>query len=188
MPVRCPMCETENGDQASECSSCGKVLAVEADLVEDVEPVPGLEQTLQDPVEVEVAVIAELEQTQLAPPGLAVALEVVPGVEHTQIEADPAAPVNWVAGEVALDRGRDEDHDPRTPAPQDTGICPWCNAPSTGAVCDNCGRRRSRYSAPPAVAQRAANDDTVLCPACFARVATGPRCVECGVPFAVVEL
>jgi len=188
MPVRCPICEAENADEAVECQNCGKVLAVEADLVEDVAPLPGLEQTLQDKVETDVAVIPELEQTQLASPGLRVSVEVLPGVEHTQIEIDQAAPVNWVAGDVALDRGREQDLDPRTPAPQDTGVCPWCNAPSTGAVCDNCGRRRSRYSAPPAVAQQSASGDTVLCPACFARVEQGPRCVECGVPFAVPEL
>jgi hypothetical protein len=187
--MRCPVCEADNGEDALECVTCGKVLASEADLVEDVELLPGLELTLQDAVEAPLERLAGLEQTQLVAPGLQVQVEEVPEVEHTQLEIDPAAPVNWTAGQVALDRGRDVDLDPRTPAPEDTGLCPWCSAPATGVMCDNCGRRRSRYSAPPApAAQQAQGDDTVLCPACFARVATGPRCVECGVPFAVIEL
>lgn len=183
------MCETENREGALDCAGCGKVLLDFPELIGEVVPVPGLEQTIQESVEPEeISPLAGLEQTQLAPPGLRVAMEVVPDVLRTQIEADDGAPVNWTRGQFDLDRGREEDLDPRTPAPQDTGLCPWCSAPATGAVCDNCGRRRSRYSAPPAVEQRGPNDESVLCPACFARVEPGPRCVECGVPFPVVEL
>jgi hypothetical protein len=181
--MKCPVCETESGG-ALECANCGKVLASETAIVEDVAPLPGLELTLQEPVELQVAALPDLEQTQVASPGLQVDVAELPGVERSQVEADPAAPLNWTAGQLAFDRGRDEDHDPRTPAPEDTGTCPWCNAPAAGAVCDNCGRRRSRYSAPPAQAAAARGDDLMLCPACFARVATGPRCVECGIPFA----
>src|SRR5438132_12262472 len=141
--MRCPVCETVNPDDALECAGCGKVLATEAELLENVEPLPGMELTLQAPVDAVIEPIAGLEATELADRHLAVSDEVVPGVERTQIEADPAAPLNWVPGVVILDRGREVDLDPRTPAPQDTGSCPWCGAPSTDAVCDNCGRRRS---------------------------------------------
>lgn len=186
--MKCPVCEAENAADALECDNCGKQLATEADVLEDVAPIPGLEQTLQDAVDVPTQAMTELEGTQLASPDLQVDVAPTPGVEHTQIEQDPQAPINWVAGQVALDSGRELDNDPRTPAPEDTGVCPWCNAPATGAVCDNCGRRRSRYSTPPAAEARAATTDTVLCPACFARVAAGLRCAECGVPFSTIEL
>ena len=134
--MRCPVCETENSDDAAECANCGKILASEADLFEDVEPVPGLELTLQPPVETETQTLAELEQTQLAPKDLEVPEEHVPDVEYTQLEQDPAAPLNWTAGNTPLDLGRELDDGQRTPAPQDTGTCPWCGATSTDAVCD----------------------------------------------------
>ena len=193
MPVKCPVCETVNSDQAAACTDCGKVFFAEADLVDEVAPIEGLEETIHDPRESAtgpIATLAELEQTQLARRDLKVVEEVVPDVERTQLESDPDAVSFWGGGiDPDLERGREPDDGQRTPAPQDTGLCPWCTAPATGAVCDNCGRRRSRYSVPVAVAQVAASrEETVLCPSCFARVPTGPRCNECGVPFAVVEL
>ena len=188
--MRCPVCETENSDDAAECANCGKILASEADLFEDVEPVPGLELTLQPPVETETQTLAELEQTQLAPKDLEVPEEHVPDVEYTQLEQDPAAPLNWTAGNTPLDLGRELDDGQRTPAPQDTGTCPWCGAASTDAVCDACGRRRSRYTAAAAVvaAVLTGKEDNVMCPACFARVPPGERCTECGTPFPIQEL
>src|SRR4051812_24055463 len=189
MPVKCAICETENSDDTAECVNCGKILFSDADLMEDVLPIDGLEQTIHDPLESAtgpIAVIAELEQTMVARKDLKVPEEHVPDVQYTQIQEDPEAPVYWIAGNVDLDRGRELDDGVRTPAPQDTGVCPWCNAPATGAVCDNCGRRKSRYTTPPAAAAAAPSrttDDGVLCPACFARVPSGPRCIECGVPF-----
>jgi hypothetical protein len=191
MPVKCPVCETPNADEAAECSTCGKILFADADLVDDVAPIEGLEETLHDPLEsgtAPVAPLLELERTQLARKDLRVALEVVPGVERTQLEADPDAIPLWSGG-VDLDLGREPDDGQRTPAPRDNGLCPWCSAPAAGAVCDNCGRRRSRYTVPVATAAATrAQGDNVLCPSCFARVPPGDRCVECGVPFAVVEL
>jgi hypothetical protein len=191
MSVKCPICETENPDETLECVQCGKILATEADLLEDIPPIAGLEQTIHDPMESAtgpIAAIPELEQTMVARRDLQVAADVLPGVERTKVEEDPEAPIHWIGG-VDLDLGREKDDGVRTPAPQDTGLCPWCNAPATGAVCDNCGRRKSRYSAPPVQQQHAtAAGEAVLCPACFARVAPGPRCVECGVPFPLPEV
>ena len=193
MPAKCPVCETVNPDDAAECEGCGKVLFAEADLLDEIAPIEGLEETIHDPLESAtgpIATLPELEQTRLARRDLKVVDEVVPGVERTQLEADPNAVSFWGgAVDPDLELGREPDDGQRTPAPQDTGLCPWCTAPATGAVCDNCGRRRSRYTVPIATAQVARReDDTVLCPACFARVPTGLRCGECGVPFAVVEL
>ncbi len=189
--MKCPICDTDNSDDTPECATCGRKLFTDADLLEDVAPIDGLEQTIHDPVESAtgpVPVIAELEQTQLARKDLSVAVEVVPGVERTQIESDPNAVSLWSGG-VDLDLGRAPDDGERTPAPKDTGVCPWCNAPAQDAVCGNCGRRRSRYTAPVATAAvRALQGDDILCPACFARVPPGARCIECGVPFAGAEM
>ena len=192
MSVKCPICETDNSEDSAECGTCGRQLFSDADLVEDVSLIDGLEQTIHDPLESAtgpVPVIPELEQTQIARRDLAVVAETVPDVERTPIQVDPGAVLFWSAGRPELDVDRAPDDGQRTPAPQDTGVCPWCSAPAKDAVCDNCGRRRSRYTAPVAVArtQRAQGDD-VLCPACFARVPPGLRCNECGVPFPVVEL
>jgi hypothetical protein len=192
MPVKCPICETENPGDVPECGTCGRRFFTEADLVVDVTPIDGLEQTIHDPIESRtgpIPTIAELERTQIARKDLAIVVETVPDVERTPIEFDPNAITHWTVGPVEVDLGRFPDDGQRTPAPQDTGVCPWCNAPGQGAVCDNCGRRRSRFTAPVAVPETArAQGEDVLCPACFARVPPGLRCIECGVPFPVVEL
>ena len=194
MPARCPVCETTNAAAAVECGTCGHALAVETYIAADVAPIEGLEETLHGPTEraaATVPTIPELESTQVARRDIKVPVEVVPGVEHTQIEFDPDATSLWTGG-VELDLGRELDDGVRTPAPEDTGVCPWCSAPSQGAVlCDNCGRRRSRYLQPPAAAPAVASAremDNIMCPACFARVQPGLRCVECGVPFPFTEL
>ena len=131
MPVKCPVCETTNSDDAAECGDCGKILFADADLVVDVAPIEGLEETLHDPLESATGPVA-----------------MIPELERTQIEADPDAVSFWGGGvDPDLDLGREPADGQRTPAPQDTGLCPWCTAPATGAVCDNCGRRRSRSPA-----------------------------------------
>jgi hypothetical protein len=195
MPVACPVCETQNRDRAVECATCGHAFrAAVAAEVGEVARLDGMEETLRDPEESavdSVPRIAELESTQIARRDIKVESQFVPGVERTQIEVDPNATSLWTGG-VELDLGRELDDGVRTLAPEDTGVCPWCSAPSQGeALCDNCGRRRSRYSQPAAAAApaaRAREEDNVMCPACFARVQPGPRCVECGVPFPFTEL
>lgn len=190
MSVKCPLCDTDNHDSAAECATCGKPLAVNADLLVDVAPVPGLEQTLYDALENGpgiVQAVPDLERTQLARRDLRVADEVVPGVERTPIEADPRAPSNWTGG-APIESGREPDDGERTPPPEDTGFCPWCGNPVDGAICDGCGRRVSRYTAPPTAGPSASPTGIVRCPSCFGRVAAGPRCSECGLPFPVAEL
>lgn len=182
----CPLCETENLDAAAECKSCGKAFSTAAQVDLPVEAVPGLEQTLRQPVQGDagpVETVPGLEPTVLLRSDPGVAGERVEGVEPTQIQPDPGATQFWSGGVTAVDLGREQADGVRTPAPVDDGTCPWCRAPATGLVCDACGRRRSRYSIEPARAQVAAADETRLCPACFARVPSGPRCVECGVRF-----
>jgi hypothetical protein len=186
--MKCPVCETENSEDAAECSNCGKQLALDGDVLEDVEAVPGLELTLQERVDTDAAPLPGLELTQVADKDLRVPDEKVPGVEHTQLEEDPEAPVNWSPGSTPIDSGREQDDGVRTPAPQDTGTCPWCGAPAEDAVCDSCGRRRSRYTAAAPVAAAEESGDIVMCPACFSRVPHTLRCQECGSPFPLQEL
>jgi hypothetical protein len=194
MPLACPVCDTQNRDAAVECATCGHAFRA-AIAVGDVARLDGLEETLRDPEESAVDPvprIAELESTQLARRDIKVESQFVPGVEPTRIEIDPNAASAWTGG-VELDLGRELDDGVRTLAPEDTGSCPWCSAPSQGAAfCDNCGRRRARYLQPPAAAAAPAagarEEDNIMCPACFARVQPGPRCVECGVPFPFAEL
>ncbi len=188
----CPLCETENPDDAAECASCGKAFAAAVQVDLPVVVVPGLEQTLFDAADGDdagpVEAVPGLEQTMVARRDLRIPEERVEGIEPTQIELDPEAPQFWSGAVTELELGREVDDGARTPAPKDDGTCPWCHVPATGLVCDSCGRRRSRYSAAPVQAAATASDETQLCPACFARVPVGPRCVECGVRLAADSL
>src|SRR6266849_4430005 len=129
----CPVCETDNPLTAVECAGCGKVLRRPTEVPGFAPPIDGLEPTLQ------AAVDAPDERVE---------------VERTPHETNGAAQ-NWTAGPLELDRGREEDPDPRAAPPLP----------------------------PPDAEPR--QIDVVLCPACFARVAAEARCAECGVPLPV---
>src|SRR5712671_2366959 len=187
MPA-CPVCDTDNPQTAVECASCGRVLRRATEVPGFAPPMEGLDPTLHAAAEVQVERVPELEPTAVATRSLRAPEERLE-VERTPYEAS-GAPQNWSAGPLELDRGRDEDQDPRTAPPVDSGACPWCGAASSSAVCDSCGRHRARHFAPPIPPPDApvrAASDPVLCPACFARVAPGARCDECGVPLPVRE-
>ncbi|HET7785020.1 MAG TPA: hypothetical protein VFL36_03540 [Myxococcales bacterium] len=191
--MRCPVCDTENPDAQAECGSCGKALRERQD--EGLAPAPPLEGLLP---------------TVEADRDLAVSPEIVPDLERTSIDQDADAPLSWTAGPLALERtalaadpdavsswtggveldpGRERDAEPRTPAPPETAVCPWCGTASLGAVCDGCGQRKLRYSVEPErEAARIDAGGTVSCPSCFARVAADARCSDCGTPFPVQEL
>ena len=178
MPA-CPVCETENPANAVECARCGRVLRSAADVPGFAPPIEGFEPTLQEPARVDVEQVPGLEPTQVASPGLRVTAERL-AVERTPHESN-GAPVQWVPGQMEIERGREAHSGERTPAPAESDRCPWCGAISQSAVCDTCGRARARsLAASERDAARAG--DFVLCPACLARVFPGVRCVECGVP------
>ena len=184
MPA-CPVCDTDNPQTAVECANCGRVLRRPTEVPGFAPPVDGLEPTLHAAAEAQVERVPELEPTAVAPRSLRAPEERLE-VERTPYEAS-GDPQNWSPGPLELESGRDEDTDPRTPPPVDSGACPWCGAVSASALCDSCGRQRARYFAPPLPAPdaQASAGDAVLCPACFARVAPGARCAECGVPLPV---
>jgi len=189
--MQCPVCEAENPEDSVDCVTCGRALASGLAGV-DAAPVDGL------------------QPTSLVSSDLAVDVEPLPGLEQTQVEADPQAPQQWTAGPLALeqtahdsvdgaasswtseievDRGREAEAGERTAAPPESATCPWCGATALEAICGACGRRKSRYTSPAAQAPRAPSaGETVSCPSCFARVLKDVRCSDCGVPFPLQEL
>jgi|SRR5919199_2704982 hypothetical protein len=183
----CPVCDTDNPQTAVECAGCGRVLRRATEVPGFAPAIDGLEPTQHAEAAGSVEPLADLERTAVASPGLRVPQEQLE-VERTP-HAAGSGQTNWMPGPLELERGRDEDEGPRASPPTDSGTCPWCGAASTGAICDSCGRHRARFFAPPrSPADRAAaSSDAVLCPACFARVAPGLRCAECGVPLPVRE-
>jgi hypothetical protein len=188
--MQCPICATDNLEDAVECIGCGSAIAPESAAAEHAGPVEGL------------------ETTQLASRDLLVDVEALPGVERTELDADPGAAPEWTAGELTLERteheaagvtaasnadveidlGREPESGERTPVPPETATCPWCGAVALGAMCDACGRRKSRYTAASARREATLPGETVTCPACFARVVREVRCGQCGMPFPLQEL
>jgi hypothetical protein len=166
--MQCPVCDADNLDDAVECAICGWQLAQAPDLA-NAPPVDGL------------------EMTRLASTDMDVPSEPIPGLELTPLESDPRAPLQWTPGPLEVDPGREAPTD-RTPMPDESATCPWCGATSLGALCDACGRRKSRYAARPERRQQSGPPETVTCPACFARVLREIRCSDCGLPFPLQEL
>ena len=191
--MRCPVCDADNLDAAAECGSCGKILqARQDDGSAGVPPLEGLVPTLAADADLAVSpeMVPDLERTRIDPDADApVSWTAGPlALEPTALEADPEAVSSWT-GEVELDPGRERDAGPRTPAPPETAVCPWCGVASLGAVCDGCGQRKLRYSVETQrEAARWEAGETVSCPSCFARVAQASRCSDCGTPFPLQEL
>jgi len=190
--MRCPVCEAENPDDVLECGSCGRSMVS------------------QTSGEGEIRALEGLELTRVAEPDLAVQVAALPGLEGTQLEEDAGSPPQWTVGPLRLERtqheaaagatpawtadleldlGREADSGKRTPMPPETATCPFCEVVALGAVCDACGRQKSRYLEPaPREEAVAASGETVTCPSCFARVPKEIRCSDCGVPFPLQEL
>jgi ssDNA-binding Zn-finger/Zn-ribbon topoisomerase 1 len=188
--MQCPVCDADNLEDAVECAGCGRMFESRRGAGEEGGPLEGLETTHFAPAD-------------LARP------ESLPGVEWTQIEAVPQATSEWTAGEIAIestryeapagataastpgaeiDRGREPTSRERTPVAAESANCPWCGEASLGAICDACGRRKSRYAGPAPAREAAVSGETVTCPSCFARVSREVRCSDCGMPFPLQEL
>src|ERR1700682_325094 len=96
--MQCPVCAAENLDDASECVGCGRALAPETAGGDEAGQLDGL------------------EPTRLASADLVVVVEALPGVEHTQLEADSTAASEWTAEFVALEPTQHEAVAGATPA------------------------------------------------------------------------
>jgi hypothetical protein len=189
--MRCPVCDAENPDTAAECRLCGKALLLE-ELPEPavaVELLSGLERTSVEAASGPSVALPfpELERTSVSAPGLKVDIQPIE-VQRSEViaPATGAAPFwDTAPPDLTLDRALDDGV--RTPSPAGDGLCAYCGEYSLDALCANCGQRRDRFTSPPPPprASPAGPDgaERLLCPACFARVPPGPRCVECGVSF-----
>jgi rRNA maturation protein Nop10 len=188
--MRCPVCEAENPDTAAECRLCGKALLLE-ELSEPpaaMELMSGLERTSLEVASAPSVAqpFPELERTSVSAPGLEVDVQPIEIQRSEVVVAATGAAPFWdtAAPDLTLDRALDDGL--RTPAPAGDGLCAYCGEYSLDAICANCGQRRDRFTSPPpprASAARSTGHERVLCPACFARVPPGPRCIECGVSF-----
>jgi hypothetical protein len=188
--MRCPVCDAENADTALECQLCGKTLQRE----ESPEPTAagetllGLERTSAEatPAPDVIPPFAELERTSISAPGLQVNVQPI-DIERSDVVSPAGAASFWDAGAPDLTLDRAEDDGVRTPSPAEDGLCAYCGEYSIDVLCANCGQRRDRFTSPPppqrSSAPRPGGGDRLLCPACFARVPPGIRCIECGVPF-----
>jgi DNA-directed RNA polymerase subunit RPC12/RpoP len=182
--MRCPVCESDNPRDATECIGCGKKLSGRPDAIGEGPRLEDLEQTLYTQgADAPAQFLPEMEQTRLVSKAIAVDAELIPGVERTQIEVDPGVASLWTSG-IEVESGRETDDGVRTLAPQDEA-CPFCGAVAAGLLCDNCGRRKTLYLEP---VEEGPSEDTVRCPACLSRVLAGPRCSDCGLPFPVTEI
>lgn len=185
--MRCPVCDAENPETALECQLCGKELLREEPPAPEPEPLSGLERTGAEvaPDEVGAAPFEGLERTSVSAPGLRVDVQPIEVMRSEAAAPEGAAPF-WdpATPDLTLDRAADDGV--RTPAPAGDGLCAYCGEYSLDALCANCGQRRDRFASPTpqrAPAPRSGGAERLLCPACFARVPPGPRCIECGVPF-----
>jgi hypothetical protein len=133
--VRCPICEWDAPDQAVDCERCGKPLRSAAATPDFAPPVDGLEQTLHPSIDAAVAPLAALEPTALDDGGIPLPDAPIE-VERTAIDPSSSGPSRW-SGDVDLDRGREDDARPRTPAPAaenqrtrgtERQLCPACFA------------------------------------------------------------
>src|SRR6266478_3948722 len=158
--MRCPVCDSDNLDDSAECVSCGKAFPSRA---EDGRAAAALE---------------ELEMTQVAPPEAPVRVEPLAGLEHTRLPADRAAQSQWTAEAMPLERTQHEvDAEAQGAWEGEIEVDPG-REPDSG----------ERTALPAEAPQRASEEGSVTCPACFARVAREVRCSDCGMPFPLQEL
>ncbi|HEX8437362.1 hypothetical protein [Archangium sp.] len=179
--IICPMCEHQQA-QGAECEVCGKKLTAVA------------------PIAVAVAVLPELEQTQLAGGRAPVpAVAAIPDLELTRQQAVPSVAVQAVpeldtgrsaaAGNVMvapmqdMDTGRAASDGVKTAPPSGAVVCRYCRTvQESGAVCDRCGMRlpKVRMATPEASAAPAASGERTRCPRCHTPAHAGRACITCG--------
>jgi hypothetical protein len=179
--IICPVCEHQQA-QGTECEVCGKKLVATA------------------PVAVAVALLPELEQTQLAGGRAPVQTVAIPDLELTarqpvwDVAVQPVPELDTgrsaAAGNVMvapmqdMDTGRALSDGVRTAAPTGPVVCRYCrNVQDIGAVCERCGMRlpKVRPMQPEASAssQRVQAGERAACPKCHTPGHAGRACVTC---------
>ncbi len=174
--ITCPLCEHAQA-AGGECEVCGHRLAGQGAEAAPVAPLPGLEPTRAERVEVTAEAVPGLEPTLLVEAAATVAGEVVPGLEATR--AEPVA-----AGEV--ERVPDLEHHRAEPLPDEGSsldplapvVCRYCRSTAMPGdkFCNRCGMRLARFD-PVRLAGSERGD--LVCRDCGA-MGAGPRCRRCG--------
>jgi hypothetical protein len=173
MPI-CPVCE-HSQPAGDECERCGRKLSG-APPGPPVTPLPGLEPTLAERVEVPAERLPDLEPTRLQ-----AGADAPPEDASAWIEADRAPPV----GEIAPDAIPGLEHHRAEPVPDDgeqarqgPQICRYCRTEAMPGdrFCGRCGMRLPRFD-PVRVAAQERGD--LVCRDCGA-MGEGPRCRRCG--------
>ncbi|MGZ3459004.1 MAG: hypothetical protein ACXU86_10935, partial [Archangium sp.] len=137
--IICPMCEHQQAE-GIECEVCGKKLTAAAPVVVAVALLPELEQTqlAGGRAPVPVAAISDLELTA-QPPVRGVAVQPVPELDTGR---SAAAGNVLVEPMQDMDTGRELSDGQRTAVPTGPAVCRYCrNVQESGAVCDRCGMR-----------------------------------------------
>ena len=177
--ITCPLCEHQQ-EFGLECEQCGKDLGTLDDLgppPTSAEPLEGLE--VRDTVgAVNTEPLPELERTVFEP--VEVSPDQTPEIEATAVDGVGDVAVEPVP-DLSLDRAQDTD--PRTQLDQRTVTCRYCRqVQRPQALCEVCGMSLPRRVEPtlrPSAKGRA-EDVTTRCRACGAPAKAGQRCGDCG--------
>lgn len=170
----CPLCEHVQ-DAGAECEVCGHRLSGPGTAEPPVAPLPGLEPTRMERVEVATESVPDLEPTLLAP--VDAPPEDLGWVEPTRAAPEGAVPVEPVPD---LERHMAEPIpdlvgglDPLAPV-----VCRYCRSTAMPGdkFCGRCGMRLSRFDP---VRLAGSERGELVCRDCGA-MGAGPRCRRCG--------
>lgn len=170
----CPLCEHVQAAGA-ECDVCGHRLTGPGTGDLPVAPLPGLEPTRMERVEVTPDAMPELEATLRAPAQ-------APHEDSGWVERSHAPPV----AEEQLERVPDLEHHRAEPVPDLGGpldplapvVCRYCRSTAMPGdkFCGRCGMRLARFDP---VRLAGSERGEMVCRDCGA-MGAGPRCRRCG--------
>lgn len=189
----CPVCETPNPPNASECATCGKVFFKAA--------VP----------DAPASTLAELELGRIDAKAIPVPLDVTPDLDLGRTDAKAIAVPLDITPDLDLGRSaavQNVVNDPTpemeqtaiaekewTPMSEGPVVCRACGTPQTdltSILCGNCGRKLPVLPALQgvvldAVPVKQGEQEKVKCFSCGARVYPAELCSDCGMPMKPVE-
>ena len=180
----CPVCETPNVPNATECATCGKVLLAVAAPNVPAAAMAELDTGRLDSsaIPAQVAAMPELDAGRAAPVNV---------VEDRTPDLDlgRSAPVANVAADATPDLERtavaDKEWTPEAAGPVQCRACGTPQSDPTSIFCGNCGRRlpvRQALAGEIILAAPVAEEDRVRCFSCGAKVEPADLCSDCGMP------